>query len=353
MEASSASRVLNRRGFLKATVASSLLALGAAPARHFAQSSGKVLGQGQFRYRVVPGWGVLGAETPVKNCHGIVCDREGHVILLTDHTANNVVVYDRSGRLVHKWGSGYPGAHGLSIVTEGSREVLYITDLQSHRVVKTTLDGVVLQEWRWPEETGKYVREADYRPSWTLHHPDGGFFVLDGYGRDYITRYDSAGQFLSIFGGAEGGISHWGPHGGMMDDGGKAGPTLLVAMSDQQHLLRLSTEGAVLERVELPGGNPRQIRQQGGFYFVAHLADNWPKDRNSRGFVSVLDCSLKVVANIGGTAPQYDDDGRLRPMAQEGAVFMHPHDVVVDAEGSLYVAQFSSGQTYPVKLERV
>jgi hypothetical protein len=334
-------------------VASGLAAFGAAPARCFGEEQGKVLGQGQFRYRVVPGWGVLGAETPVRNCHGIVCDREGHVILLTDHTANNVVVYDKGGRLVHKWGNGFPGAHGLSIVTEGSSEVLYLTDLQTHRVVKTTLDGKVLQEWCWPEQAGKYEKEADYRPSWTLHHPDGGFFVLDGYGRDYITRYDSAGRFLSVFGGAEGGITHWGPHGGMMDNGGGYGQTLLVAMSDQQHLLRLSEEGAFLERVDLPGGNPRQIRKQGGFYFVAHLADNWPKDRNSRGFISVLDSSFRVVANIGGTVPQYDDAGKLRPMAQEGGVFMHPHDVVVDAEGSLYVAQFASGQTYPLKLERL
>ena len=27
--------------------------------------------------------------------------------------------------------------------------------------------------------------------------------------------------------------------------------------------------------------------------------------------------------------------------------------VIVDDEGSLYVAQFASGQTYPIKLERV
>jgi hypothetical protein len=29
------------------------------------------------------------------------------------------------------------------------------------------------------------------------------------------------------------------------------------------------------------------------------------------------------------------------------------HDLIVDAEGSIYVAQFNSGKTYPIKLERV
>lgn len=335
-------------------------ALALAPLLAGGSEPSEVLGQGEFRYRVVPKWGHLTDATPVKNCHGIVSDASSeHIILLTDHTANNVVVYDRSGKLVHKWGNAFPGAHGLSIVREGgnggkrAREVLFITDLQTHRVVKATLDGEILDEWLWPQQTGKYAAEAEYKPSWTLHLPDGGFFVLDGYGRDFITHYDAAGKFVQIFGGAEGGIGHWGPHGGMVDGESAQDATLLVAMSDQQHLLRLSQTGEKLGKVDLPGGNPRQIRRHGSHYFVAHLGDNWPKDRNCRGFVSVLDSDLRVVSNVGGTAPEYAVDGTLRTMAHTGETFMHPHDLVVDKDGSIYVAQFASQQTYPVKLERV
>ena len=339
---------LNRRQFLGATA-------GAACAFSIArgQSAAPVLGHGKFRYRVVSGWGVLGAETPVKDCHGIVCDREGHIILLTNHAANNVIVYDRAGRLVHKWGTMFPGAHGLSLVEERGREVLFITDLATHRVAKTTLDGTLLDEWRWPERTGKYEKEDQYRPSWTLHLPSGEFFVLDGYGRDYIAHHGADGKLKKIFGGAEGGIVHWGPHGGMADLRDAKNPTLLIAMSDQQHLLRLSLDGRKLAQVDLPGGNPRQIRLHEGHFFVAHLADNWPKDRASRGFVSILDSEFRVVSNLAGSAPIYADDGKLQPMLNEGGVFIHPHDVTVDREGSVYVAQFSSGATYPIKLERV
>jgi hypothetical protein len=139
----------------------------------------------------------------------------------------------------------------------------------------------------------------------------------------------------------------------MADTRDAANPTLLIAMSDQQHLQRLALDGRKLERVDLPGGNPRQIRLHDGHFFVAHLADNWPKDRNSRGFVSVLDARLRVVSNIAGTAPEYGDDGVLRPMKHAEDLFVHPHDVIVDDDGSVYVAQFSSGNTYPIKLERV
>ena len=90
-----------------------------------------------------------------------------------------------------------------------------------------------------------------------------------------------------------------------------------------------------------------------GHAVVAHLADNWPKDRASRGFLSVLDANLCVVANIAGTPPVYDDAGHLRPMRHQEDVFLHPHDLLVDDDDSLYVAQFASNQTYPIKLERV
>jgi hypothetical protein len=340
---------MNRRAFLRTTAAA---AGGTLVSARAAEPHG-VLGQGDFRYKVVPGWGVLNAETPVNNCHGIVSDREGHIILLTDHVKNNVIVYDKQGRLVHKWGTIFPGAHGLSIVVEGSREVLYITDLNTHKVVKATLDGEVLNEWGWPAATGKYAREDDYRPSWTLHLPGGGFFVLDGYGRDYIVQYAADGSFQKILGGAEGGIAHWGPHGGMVDARDPAQLSLLIAMSDQQHLLRLSPAGEKLARTELPGGNPRQIRLHKNHFYCAHLADNWPKDRESRGFISVLDADLRVISNIAGTPPEYDAEGKLQAMRHQEELFQHPHDLVLDDEDSVYVAQFASGQSYPIKLERI
>lgn len=338
-----------RRSFVKSTS----LAAGACAFPGILTAKTPLFGQGDFRYRVVPNWGVLDARTPVNNCHGIVTTREGHIALLTDDVTNNVLIYDKKGTLLSKWGSAYPGAHGLSIVTEGAREVLYITDLKTHSVDKTSLSGEVLQRWEWPRQSGRYENAGQYKPSWTLHRKNGSFYVLDGYGLDYIHRYGETGEYVETFGGKEGGINHWGPHGGMVRNNDKGEETLLIAMSDQQYLLELDQAGQKIRQVNLPGGNPRQIRQHGEQYFVAHLGDQWPTDRNSPGFVSVLDSDFRVVSNVGGTAPVYDDDGKLQKMAHSGKVFVHPHDLTVDAEGSIYVAQFDSGKTYPIKLERV
>jgi hypothetical protein len=49
----------------------------------------------------------------------------------------------------------------------------------------------------------------------------------------------------------------------------------------------------------------------------------------------------------------YAADGRLQPLQQTSPLFKHPHGLTVDDEGSIYVAQWNSGQTYPIKLERV
>lgn len=339
---------LHRRDFLYQSLLAGTCALG--PGRLAAEDRQlPVLGQDAFRYRPVAGWGVLDEQTPVKNCSAMVVDARGRIYLLTDHCANNVIVYDKEGKLLQKWGTRFPGAHGLEIVQEEDREVLFITDLNLHRVFKTTLDGEILLELAYPKSTGKYASEKEYRPAWTLHLPNGDFFVLDGYGKDYIMRYNRAGKLLDYFGGPEGGIAHWGPHGGVIDTRGPGEPELVIAMSDQQTIKRLTLEGKLIEEIPLPGSNPRMIQIVGEHMFVPHLADNWPKDRESKGYISVLDRDYKIVSNIGGTAPRYVD-GKLQPMSQQGGFFRHPHDLVVAADGAIYVPQFASGNTYPVKL---
>ena len=351
---------MKRRTFLKTTTAAATASLFPAIIVRGNEDDDLILGQGDFKYRVDEGWGVLDEdEAVVKNCHGIVMDKEERIFLLTDHVKNNIIVYDGDcGCFDSTWTLDFPGAHGLSIVTEGKgegkdqREVLFITDIRLGKVVKTTLEGEVLERWGWPEDSGKYDSAKQYRPSWTLHKPDGEFFVLDGYGKDYIQHFDKDGKQKNLFGGQEGGITHWGPHGGMYDGQGEDGG-LLIAMSDQQYLMKLDDEGNEKFRVQLPGGNPRQIKRVGDHYYVAHLADNWPKDRDSPGYVSVLDKDFKVVSNIDGQAPQYDDEGKLQKMSALGKVFTHPHDLCIDEDDSLYVAQFLSGGTFPIKLERV
>ena len=71
------------------------------------------------------------------------------------------------------------------------------------------------------------------------------------------------------------------------------------------------------------------------------------------GQPAIRPASAPVWSHIAGTPPAYDDAGKLQPMRHQEPVFIHPHDLLVDTDESLYVAQFASNQTYPLKLERV
>ncbi|MFT5328285.1 MAG: peptidylamidoglycolate lyase, partial [Planctomycetaceae bacterium] len=117
---------LRRRDFIYQTLLSGSAAIGAGRLCK-ADDRMPTLGQGEFKYRPVAGWGVLDSKTPVKNCSAMVTDSQDRIFLLTDHTANNIVIYNREGRLVGKWGNRFTGAHGLQIVKEGNREVLFST----------------------------------------------------------------------------------------------------------------------------------------------------------------------------------------------------------------------------------
>lgn len=315
------------------------------------------LGQGDFRYRVVPDWGREAlAQVSVKNGHAAVIDAQGQLFYLTDDARNNVIILDaKTGALIKHWTARMPGAHGMSIVKEGEREVLFITDTQLHEVRKFTLDGEELAVFPWPETAKLHATAAEYRPSKTIHFPDGDFAVFDGYGKDYIFHYKADGRLLRAWGGDVGApedqLKHWGPHGGAFDDRDGT-PRVVIGMSDQQEIRRFSLEGHFIDQMPFPGGNPRDIVFFGKYTFIPHLGDQWPKVKDSPGFISVVDSDWKIVSNIGAPPATYEN-GLLQPMKSDGKTFIHPHGLAVDAEGNLFVAQFASQAAPLLKLERV
>src|SRR5678815_2622251 len=118
-----------------------------------------ILGHNNKRYRINTKWSKADAmQYPVKDCHEMIQDKKGRIILLTNETKNNVMIYDRSGKLLNVWGTEYPGAHGLTLFNENGEDVLFICDNNRHQVIKTCLDGKVLMTLDYPKETGEYSK---------------------------------------------------------------------------------------------------------------------------------------------------------------------------------------------------
>jgi hypothetical protein len=340
---------MNRRQFIRNTS----LSLGTFYIANglFAKDKGPVYGHNGLRYTLDTSWSKASRDQyPVNDCHEMVQDAKGRILLLTNETKNNILIYNTSGKLLDAWGHAFPGAHGLTIHDENGTEFLYITDTEKHQVYKTTLTGEILLTINAPADIPAYQQAEKFVPTETTVAANGDIFIADGYGQQYILHYNSKGELLHYFGGRGDGDEHLdNAHGILLDPRHK--DALLVTDRTRNCFKQFSKDGKLLDIIHLPGACVCRPVVQGDHLYAAVLRSP-DMNKEGSGFVTILDKNNKVVSNIGGSTPTYKE-GQLQPMSQTDKVFVHPHDVCVDRDHNLYVAQWASGKVYPYKLKRV
>lgn len=342
---------MNRRKFVQNTAG---LTAGLLITRDlFAKDKGPVYGHNGMRYTLDTSWGQLdSAKYPVKDCHEMVQDKKGRIILLTNETKNNVLIYNKSGKLLESWGNEFPGGHGLTLADENGTQFLYITDTEKHQVYKTTMSGKILITIDVPMEAGIYKNAKEFVPTEVAVDTNGDFFVADGYGAQYILHYDASGKLKGHFGGRGAGDEYLDNAHGIVIDRRYAQPSLLVTDRTRNCFKRFSMDGKLQEIINLPGACVCRPVIKNDNLYAAVLRSPSLAIAGS-GFVTILNKENKVVSNIGGTEPIYNKDAQLQTMTQAEKVFVHPHDVCVDDDENLYVAQWASGKVYPYKFKRV
>jgi peptidylamidoglycolate lyase len=343
---------MQRRQFIRNTAFSSA-ALMMPGIMNASDSHGLVLGHNNKKYKLDTEWGKLDfLKYPVKDCHEMVQDKKGRIILLTNETKNNVIIYDRSGKLLHTWGSEYPGAHGLTIVNENGPDVLYICDNNRHEMIKTTIDGKVLMTLEYPKETGEYTKAEEYIPTETAIAANGDIYVADGYGKDFIIQYNSKGEYIRHFGGRGSENKHLlNAHGVCIDSRDPKNPTLIVTSRQQNAFKRYTLDGTYIKTIEMPGAWVCRPVIHGKYLYAAVLQSSSNLWKQS-GFITILDENDQVVSNLAGSEPAYNN-GVLQEMRQSNPVFQYPHDVCIDSDENMYLAQWNSGHVYPYKLTPV
>jgi hypothetical protein len=134
----------NRRNFSQATTKATA---GVILVSHFNINSSKpklsdtISGHGDFKYKVDKEWGSLyPTKTPVNNCDEMVMDSQGRLVMVGDDVHNNILIYDKSGKLLDSWSIRYKGGNGLSLWNDGEQDFLFIYDTDG-AMIKTTLDG--------------------------------------------------------------------------------------------------------------------------------------------------------------------------------------------------------------------
>ncbi len=361
---------MNRKTFLETTAKA---AAGLVVVPHFNILKPKpkmydtIIGHGDFKYKVHKSWGNLDrAITPVKNCHEMVMDSKGRLIVVGDNTKNNILIYDKSGKLLDAWGIRYKGGHGLSLWNDGSQDFLFICDAKGESLIKTTTDGRELMIIGHPSKYGAYNKNEKFKPTESAIGPNGDIYIADGYGANYILQFTKDGEFVRKIGEGRGtGQNQFQTaHGVCIDYRGKGAPTLLITSRAANCFKRFTLDGNYIEQINLPGAFVcRPVIHNQNLYsgvcwssetdYVEGDQTTHPfKVSPKSGFVTILDAKGKVVSNPGGTKPKYKK-GKLQRMVQQQPVFRHCHDVCVDNDENLYVCQWNANKAYPIKLERV
>ncbi len=347
---------MNRRNFLHKSVCVSagMLTLPMySGAYRFDTSKDLIIGHNTHQYKVDMSWGNLNAsEVPVNDCHEIIQDSKGRIVLLTNHIKNNIIIYDKSGKLIETWGTDYPGAHGLTLSVENGEDFLFITDYERHQVIKTTIDGKVVMTLDYPADSGKYKNKGEFKPTETTVLENGDFYVADGYGNQFIFHYNHKGELLNIFGGKGTENDQFlNAHGICLDQRDKDNPVLLITAREQNVLKRFSLQGEFLSSIAVPGALIcRPVIHKDEIYFAVLKSKGSTHDAS--GFLLIMNNKNEVVSCPGATKPIYKND-KLSELYQTIKLFQHPHDVCIDEDDNIYVAQWNSGQTYPIKLTRI
>lgn len=335
----------NRRNFIKQGSLLAGFGLLASPMKGGDLSKKKrTIGHGDFTYQVDKEWATHNAGNfLVDHCHEMVMDSLGRLILLTTERKNNILIFNKDGKVIDSWTLNLPEPHGLTIAGEGSDQSLWITDVTVARVINCTLDGRIIRELELP--TGIIPADKSYKPTETTIAPNGDIYVADGYGSNLILHYDAKGQFKQSFGGD----AHFDCAHGITLDTRNATPSLLITSRSKQAFQRWSLNGEHQETYELPGlWICRPVIHGAYTYFAVIVTKSW---WGYDGMVAVLDENMKVVSLPGGVVPT--DSDNFKDVVYDGETFLNPHDVCLDDDDNIYVPQWYSGKTYPVRLRRV
>jgi len=343
----------DRRDFLKTTAATAALALVARPfAVHAQDKSGSklpIVGTGEHTYECHHGWGEAPPKVKWFETHGCVVDKEGFVYVThragggfpakPEDAQDTIVIYDPAGKFVRSFGKAFHGGgHGIDIREDDGKEYLYLSFMFPVNVIqKTDLKGEEVWRKEKPPEPHVYDDpKARFSPTNIAFAADGGFFVADGYGSNYIHRYDKDGKWVKTFGGTgdEKGKFKT-PHGLWIDARPGREPMLVVADRANHRLQYLTLEG---EPVSMDTANvsfPAHVETRGDIMMVPDL----------HARISLFDKDNKVITHLGYDADWTKEvlDGfkvRVDPTRWKPGRFVHPHDACFDKSGNIIVAEW-------------
>lgn len=285
----------------------------------------------ELKFSITPGFFEQNPDNkPLGPCHGgVVMDKSGNIYVTTD-TERGIVVFSPAGKFMRAVGP--TRIHGLEVREENGTEYLYCARPSDHEVVKLKLDGGQVWAIRFPQEAGIYKDEKGFNPCAVTVAPDGSIFIADGYGSNFVLKFDKERKFVKAFGGpgeAEGKFKTC--HGiGLDTRQGK--PLLLVCNRNNNRVEHWDLDGNFVKVIQ------KDLRMPAAVHIMGDLAV-FPE---LQGRVTVLDKAGAIVAQVGDNPDEKQRANFGLPQDQwKDGICNSPHGASIDKDGNLIVSEWS------------
>jgi hypothetical protein len=286
---------------------------------------------GEIKFSIVPNFF---AQNPggqqLGPCHGgVVIDKAGNIYVTTD-TERGIVIFSPDGKFLRA--AGPTRIHGLEIREENGVEYIYGARPSDHEVVKIKLNGD--QEWtlEYPKEAGIYKEAKGFQPCAVTVGPDGSIFVADGYGANYVLKFDKERKFVKAFGGPGEEEGKFKTCHGIALDQRQGKPLLLVCNRNNNRVEYWDLDGNFVKVIQKDLRMPAAVHIRGDYAVFPEL----------QGRVTVLDKEGKIVAQVGDNPNEKQRANfGLAPDQWKEGICNSPHGASIDKDGNLIVSEWS------------
>jgi hypothetical protein len=249
-----------------------------------------------------------------------------------EHTG--IQVYSSEGRYLRNVPGAPPDLHGFIIARAPDRQFhIYGVSRLVQEIIQLKLDGtrvLTIQASAIPAQYKKDEKQAINLTGIAVA-PSGDIYVTDGYGLDFIHRFDKGGKYLATFGGKSAPWNFDQCHKIAIDP--RFNPVRLLC-TDRRHdrLVHMDLNGHVLGAFGWGLRLPSALAIHGNELAVGELM----------GRVSLLNRDGHITAVIG-TNDNVEEirTNKAPPDLWKPGLFYAPHGVTYDAKGNLLVTEFN------------
>lgn len=271
-------------------------------------------------FESTPGGSALGA------CHGgAAIDKAGNIYVTTD-TERGIVVFSPAGKYLRAIGPSH--IHALEIREENGTEYIYAARPSRHHVLKLSLAGETV--WTLEAPVQVFVDPKKFNPCAVTVAPDGSIYVADGYGSNFVFKFDKNRKFVKGFGGPG-------------KEEGKFQTCHGIAYDPRHNnLLVCNRNNNRAEHWDLDGNFIRVIQRDLRMPAAVHIRGDYALFPELQGRVTLLDREGNIAAQLGDQPNEKHRANFGLPQSEwKTGIVNSPHGGSIDQDGNIIVSEWT------------